>query len=253
LISGIKLEEFFLIRNDMKEKGLCENIKNIYRRISHAAMRVERDPCDVKLIAVTKTVDTETIKEAIDWGLRIFGESRVQEAKAKIEEILRLTSHALRFTPVSWHLIGHLQKNKAKTAVQLFDLIHSIDSIGLAEELNKHAEQAGKIQRVLVQVKLSGEEMKHGVAKEDVMNLIDAVMKMKNLKLEGLMTMPPYFDNPEMARPYFRELRELRDNAKRLGHDLPELSMGMTNDFEIAVEEGATMVRIGTGIFEHCA
>jgi pyridoxal phosphate enzyme (YggS family) len=253
LISGIKLEEFFLIRNDMKEKGLCENIKNIYRRISHAAMRVERDPCDVKLIAVTKTVDTETIKEAIDWGLRIFGESRVQEAKAKIEEILRLTSHALRFTPVSWHLIGHLQKNKAKTAVQLFDLIHSIDSIGLAEELNKHAEQAGKIQRVLVQVKLSGEEMKHGVAKEDVMNLIDAVMKMKNLKLEGLMTMPPYFDNPEMARPYFRELRELRDNAKRLGHDLPELSMGMTNDFEIAVEEGATMVRIGMGIFEHCA
>jgi len=237
----------------MKEKGLCENIKNIYRRISHAAMRVERDPCDVKLIAVTKTVDTERIKEAIDWGLRIFGESRVQEAKEKIEEIFRLTSHALRFTPVSWHLIGHLQKNKAKTAVQLFDLIHSVDSIGLADELNNHAEKAGKIQRVLIQVKLSGEETKHGVSKKVVMNLIDAVMKMRSLKLEGLMTMPPYFDNPEMARPYFRELRELRDNAKRLGYELPELSMGMTNDFEIAIEEGATMVRIGTGIFEHCA
>jgi pyridoxal phosphate enzyme (YggS family) len=241
------------MKSDMKEKGLSENIKNIYRRISHAAMRVERDPCDVKLIAVTKTVDTERIKEAIDWGLRIFGESRVQEAKAKIDEILRLTPHALRFTPISWHLIGHLQKNKARTAVQLFDLIHSIDSVRLAEELNNHAEKAGKIQRVLIQVKLSGEETKHGVAKEDVMNLIDAVMKMKNLTLEGLMTMPPYFDNPEMARPYFRELRELRDNAKRLGHELPELSMGMTKDFEIAVEEGATMVRIGTGIFEHCA
>jgi len=233
----------------MKEKGLCENIKNIYRRISHAAMRVERDPCDVKLIAVTKTVDTERIKEAIDWGLRIFGESRVQEAKEKISNFKFQISNSR----IEWHLIGHLQKNKAKTAVQLFDLIHSIDSRGLAEELNNHAKKAGKIQRVLIQVKLSEEETKHGAGKEDVMNLIDAVMKMKNLKLEGLMTMPPYFDNPEMARPYFRELRELRDNAKRLGYKLPELSMGMTNDFEIAIEEGATMVRIGTGIFEHCA
>ncbi|OGW53605.1 MAG: YggS family pyridoxal phosphate enzyme [Nitrospirae bacterium RBG_13_43_8] len=233
----------------MKEKGLSENIKNIYRRISHAAMRVERDPCDVKLIAVTKTVDTERIKEAIDWGLRIFGESRVQEAKEKSSNLKSQISNSR----IEWHLIGHLQKNKAKTAVQLFDLIHSVDSTGLAEELNNHAEKAGKIQRVLIQVKLSEEETKHGAGKEDVINLIDAVMKMKNLKLEGLMTMSPYFDNPEMARPYFRELRELRDNAKRLGYKLPELSMGMTNDFEIAVEEGATMVRIGTGIFEHCA
>jgi pyridoxal phosphate enzyme (YggS family) len=237
------------MKSDMKEKGLCENIKNIYRRISHAAMRVERDPCDVKLIAVTKTVNTERIKEAIDWGLRIFGESRVQEAKEKISNFKSQTSNSR----IEWHLIGHLQKNKAKTAVQLFDLIHSVDSTGLAEELNNHAEKAGKIQRVLIQIKLSEEETKHGVGKEDVMNLIDAVMKMKNLKLEGLMTMPPYFDNPEMARPYFRELRELRDKAKRLGYKLPELSMGMTNDFEIAIEEGATMVRIGTGIFEHSA
>jgi pyridoxal phosphate enzyme (YggS family) len=245
------------MKSDMKEKGLCENIKNIYRRISHAAMRVERDPCDVKLIAVTKTVDTERIKEAIDWGLRIFGESRVQEAKEKISNLKsQLTPPIPPFNKggwgeflIEWHLIGHLQKNKAKTAVPLFDLIHSVDSKGLAEELNNHAEKAGKIQRVLIQVKLSEEETKHGVGKEDVINLIDAVMKMKNLKLEGLMTMPPYFDNPEMARPYFRELRELRDNANRLGYKLPELSMGMTNDFEIAVEEGATMVRIGTGIF----
>jgi pyridoxal phosphate enzyme (YggS family) len=235
------------MKSYMKEKGLCENIKNIYRRISHAAMRVERDPCDVKLIAVTKTVDAEKIKEAIDWGLRIFGESRVQEAKEKISNFKFQISNSR----IEWHLIGHLQKNKAKSAVQLFDLIHSIDSIGLAEELSTHSEKSGKIQRVLIQVKLSEEETKHGVGKEGVMNLIDAVMKMKNLKLEGLMTMPPYFDNPEMARPYFRGLRELRDNANRLGYKLPELSMGMTNDFEIAVEEGATMVRIGTGIFSH--
>src|SRR3972149_6757618 len=135
----------------MKDNGLCENIKNIYRKISPAAMRMERNPEDVRLIAVTKTVDTEKIKEAIDWGLRNFGESRVQEAKSKIQELFHLMPHALRPTPISWHLIGHLQKNKAKIAVQLFDLIHSLDSIGLADELNKEVEKAGKIQRVLVQ------------------------------------------------------------------------------------------------------
>jgi len=237
------------IKSDMKATGLCENIKNIYRRISHAAMRVERNPADVKLIAVTKTVDTERIKEAIDWGLRSFGESRVQEAKEKISD---LRSQILN-SRIEWHLIGHLQKNKTKMAVQLFDLIHSLDSKTLAEDLNIDAAKAKKIQRVLVQVKLSEEETKHGVSREGLMDLLDAVMKMKNLRLEGLMAMPPYFDNPETARPYFRELRELRDNAKGLGYELPELSMGMTNDFEIAIEEGATMVRIGTGIFEQCA
>ena len=245
-----EFEEKFLITN-MKDNGLCENIKNIYRKITHAAMRMERNPEDIKLIAVTKTVDTERIKEAIDWGLRNFGESRVQEVKNKIEELSSLTPYALRFTPISWHLIGHLQKNKAKIAVQLFDLIHSLDSSELAEEIDKHAGNAGKIQRVLVQVKLSEEETKHGISKKGLMDTLDAVKKMKNLKLEGLMTMPPYFDNPEMARPYFRELRELRDNAKQFGYQLPELSMGMTHDFEIAIEEGATMVRIGTGIFSH--
>lgn len=247
------------MKSDMKEKRLSENIKNIYRRISHAAMRVERDPCDVKLIAVTKTVDMERIRGAIDWGLRIFGESRVQEAKEKISNFkLQLNPLLPPFSKggwggllIEWHLIGYLQKNKAKTAVRLFDLIHSVDSKGLAEELSGHAEKYGKIQRVLIQVKLSEEETKHGVAKKDVMNLIDAVMKMSNLKLEGLMTMPPYFDDPEMARPYFKELKELKINAKRLGYELPELSMGMTNDFEIAIEEGSTMVRIGSGIFSH--
>ncbi len=154
-------------------------------------------------------------------------------------------------THIEWHLVGHLQKNKAKTAVQLFDLIHSLDSIELAQEINKHAERAGKIQRVLIQVKLSEEETNHGVAKEGLITVMKAVTGMKNLKLEGLMTMPPFFDNPDMARPFFRELRELRDNAEKSGYVLPELSMGMTNDFEIAIQEGATMVRIGTGIFAH--
>jgi len=229
----------------MKDKDLCENIKNIFRKISHAAMRVERDPAEVKLIAVTKTVDTEIIREAVEWGLRVFGESRVQEAKEKISN-LKLQIPNSR---IEWHFIGHLQKNKANIAVQLFDLVHSLDSIGLAHELNKHAQNEGKTQRVLVQVKLSDEETKHGVSKEGLMELIEAVTKMKNLKLEGLMTMPAYFDEPEMARPYFRELKELRSKIKQSGYDLPELSMGMTHDYEIAIEEGATMVRIGTGIF----
>jgi hypothetical protein len=239
------------INSEMIDTTLVENIKTIYRRMSHAAMRVEKNPEDVKLIAVTKTVDTERIKEAIDWGLRIFGESRVQEAKVKFEELSRLLTTDYGLLTISWHLVGHLQKNKAKTAVHLFDLIHSLDSIGLAAELNKHAEKAGKIQRVLVQVRLSEEETKHGVPKEDLMRFIDAIAEMKNLKLQGLMTMPPFFDNPEMARPYFRELRELRDKAERSGYKLSELSMGMTHDFEIAIEEGATMVRIGTGLFAH--
>jgi pyridoxal phosphate enzyme (YggS family) len=235
----------------MVNTTLVENIKHIYRRISHAAMRVERNPEDVKLVAVTKNVGVEKIKEAIDWGLRIFGENRVQEAKEKIENLSRLTPDALRFTPISWHLVGHLQKNKAKVAVQLFDLIHSLDSVGLAKELNKYVEKAGKIQRVFIQVKLSEEETKHGISKEGLMDLIKVISNMKNLRLEGLMGMPPFFDDPEMARPYFRELRELRDNALKSGYKLPELSMGMTNDFEVAIEEGATMVRIGTGIFGH--
>jgi len=226
----------------MADTTLIENIKTIHRQISHAAMGAGRKLGDVKLIAITKTVDTGRIKEAVDWGLRIFGESRIQEAKAKIEEFSELPT-------ISWHFVGHLQKNKAKVAIQLFDLIHSLDSIELAEELDKHAERAGKFQRVLIQVKLSEEETKHGVSREDLMDLIDAVSGMKNLKLEGLMTMPPFFDNPEMARLFFRELKKLRYSVEKAGYKLPELSMGMTHDFEVAIEEGATMVRIGTGIF----
>lgn len=224
---------------------LLENIKNIYRKISSAAIRSGRNPFDVKLVTVTKTVDIERIKDAIDLGLRTFGENKVQEAQKKIAECEAKCADC----GIEWHMIGHLQKNKAKAAVQLFDLIHSLDSVGLAEEINKYADKACKIMRVLIEVKLSGEESKHGVSREDVMQLIEAVSRMKNLRLEGLMTMPPFFENPEMARPFFRELREVRDKAERSGYKLPELSMGMSNDFEVAILEGATIVRIGTGIF----
>jgi pyridoxal phosphate enzyme (YggS family) len=224
---------------------LLENIKNAYRKISYAAIRSGRSPFDVKLVAVTKTIGIDKIEEAADLGLRVFGENMVQEAEGKISNLKSRILNSI----IEWHLIGHLQRNKAKTAVQLFDLIHSLDSTRLAEELNKYAERANKIQRVLIEVKLSGEETKHGVSKEGLMSLIKDVSEMKNLKLEGLMTMPPFFYKAEMARPFFRELRELRDDAEKSGYQLTELSMGMTNDFEVAIEEGATMVRIGTGIF----
>ncbi len=235
------------IKSELIDTALLENIKNIYRKISYAAIRSGRNPFDVKLVAVTKTVGIESIKEAVSLGLRIFGENRVQEAQKKIADCRMQCADC----NIEWHMIGHLQKNKAKIAVQLFELIHSLDSIGLAEEINKHAEREGKIQRVLIEIKLSEEETKHGVSKENLMGLIEAVSGMKNLKLEGLMTMPPFFDNPEMARSFFRELRELRNKAEKFGYSLPELSMGMTNDFEVAILEGATMVRIGTGIFAH--
>jgi len=224
---------------------LLENIKNVFRKISSAAIRSGRNPFDVRLVAVTKTVDFERIKEASSLGLRIFGENRVQEAGKKIADCKAQCADC----DIEWHMIGHLQKNKAKAAVRLFDLIHSIDSIGLAEEVNTCASKENKVQRVLIEVKLSEEETKHGIAKKNFMDLIEAVSGMRNLRLEGLMTIPPFFEDPEMSRPFFRELRELRDKAGTSGHRLPELSMGMTNDYEVAILEGATLVRIGTAIF----
>jgi pyridoxal phosphate enzyme (YggS family) len=225
--------------------AIFRNIDSIYKRISRAAMRAGREPTDVTLIAVTKTVGLEEIKAAIDAGLRQFGENRVQEASRKIADC-RLR---IKDSEISWHLIGHLQKNKAKAAVQIFDLIHSLDSLHLAEEINRHAERISKVQDVLIEVKLSPEETKHGVARDDLTGLMKAVSSLKNLHLKGLMTIPPFFEDPQDARPFFKELRELRDRAETLGFHLPELSMGMSQDFEIAIEEGATMVRIGTAIF----
>ena len=235
--------------------GTTEAVKAVQKRINNSALKAGRNPADIKLVAVTKNVELPQIIEAVKAGVTILGENRVQEALKKIQD----SRCKIQDKTIQWHLIGSLQKNKTKYAVQLFDLIHTIDSIGLAEEVNKQAEKAGKIQRVLVQVKLSEEETKHGALEKDLIGLLEKIISMGNLKLEGLMTMPPYFENPEKTRPYFRQLRQLQDNinASRLPtgqagithHALQDLSMGMSNDFEVAIEEGATMVRIGTAIF----
>jgi hypothetical protein len=220
----------------------------ICKRICRAAMRADRDPGDIKLIAVTKTVGIEAIKDAAALGFRIFGENRVQEARRKIEEFAAVRDKE-GYLGIEWHLIGHLQTNKAKYAAKLFDLIHTVDSVELAEELDRQAEKAGKTQRVLVQVKLSEEVTKQGVSEEGLLPLLEKVRGLACLKLEGLMTIPPFFDDPEGARPYFRRLREIKESAEQKGFHLPELSMGMSVDFEAAILEGATMVRIGTALF----
>jgi len=222
-----------------------ENLKAVKETINNSSLKAGRNPQDIRLVAVTKMVGLPEIIEAVKAGVLILGENRVQEAKEKISNYKLQISNS----KVEWHLIGSLQKNKTRTAVQLFDLIHSVDSISLAEEINKQAQNTGKKQRVLIQVKLSGEAAKHGVLEKDLTALHAEITKMKNIKLEGLMTIPPYFENPEMSRPYFMRLREIRDKLSSTAYNLPELSIGMSNDFGVAIEEGATMVRIGTAIF----
>jgi len=220
-----------------------DNIEGIHERIATAAKRGGRDPASVKLMAVTKTVDDERIQAAIDAGITLFGENYVQEAKRKIELMGR---------DVSWHMIGHLQSNKAKYAVKLFDMVHSVDRISLAEELNRRAANVRITMDILVEVNVSGEESKEGVPREEAIELVENMAGLDNLAIKGLMTMPPWFDDPEDARPYFIRLRELRDEiiAKNIpGVAMTELSMGMSGDFEIAVEEGATIVRVGTAVF----
>ena len=225
--------------------GIAEAVKAVQKRINNSAVKAGRNPSDIRLVAVTKNVELARIIEAVKTGVTVFGENRVQEAKEKILNFKFKISNSR----IEWHLIGSLQKNKAKYAVQLFDLIHTIDSFGLAEEVNKQGEKEDKIQRILVQVKLSEEETKHGILEKNLMELLEKIISMGNLKLEGLMTMPPFFEDPEKTRPYFKRLREIKDKAEKKGFHLPELSMGMSNDFEVAIEEGATMVRIGTAIF----
>jgi PLP dependent protein len=229
----------------MDEIQLLDNLKEIHRKIAHAAIRVGREPSEIKLIAVTKTVNIDLIRMAVDIGLREFGENRVQEAQKKVKS----DKLSVMTERIHWHLIGHLQKNKVKTAVGLFDLIHSVDSLELAVEIDTQAAKISKKQRVLIQVKLSEEETKHGAAENDLLDLVRKTTALGNVKLEGLMTLPPFFDEPEKARPYFRRLSELRREAEKKGFRLPELSMGMSHDVEVAIEEGATMVRVGTAIF----
>lgn len=214
---------------------IAANIAATQTRVAAAAQRAGRDPAAVQLIAVTKTVSPEQLAEAVAAGLSVFGESKVQEARAKIPLV---TGRA------RWHMIGHLQTNKARDAVALFEVIHSVDSLKLAVELDKWAERAGKTQPMLLEVNVSGEASKFGLKLEDVEAAVEQMNKLPRLEVRGLMTMAPFFEEAGKARPFFRQLRELRD---RLG--LMELSMGMTHDFEVAIEEGATMVRVGTAIF----
>lgn len=226
---------------------LSERISSVFKKITYAALRTGRNPEDIKLIAVTKSQPIDKIKEASQLGLRIFGENRVQEAKIKIETLKEFTAQ-WKMT-IEWHMIGHLQSNKAKEAVRLFEIIHSMDSEKLAVIINKEAEKINKIQRVLIQVKLSQEESKYGVNIDKIEELMELCTKLPNLKVEGLMTIPPYFENPEDSRPYFKKLRQIKEVLSQKGYCLKELSMGMSNDFEVAIEEGATMVRIGTALF----
>ena len=220
-------------------------------RIEKAVRKAGRDLNTIKLVAVSKTVEVAQIKEAIEAGVSILGENYVQEAQKKIEEIGRpaCTEPFGEGRPVSWHFIGHLQSNKAKYAIRLFDMIHSLDSIPLVEELNRKAEQADRVINVMIEVNLSKEATKFGADEEMVLNLAKRIQSLKHLSLEGLMTMPPYFDSPEMSRPYYIALRELKTRMVQEEIPMTELSMGMSNDFWIAIEEGATYVRVGTGIF----
>jgi pyridoxal phosphate enzyme (YggS family) len=222
---------------------LKKRLENVKDRINKTALKCGRDPESIHLVAVSKTIPANRVRDAIMAGVTTLGENYVQEARNKF--------NVLGTFPVSWHFIGHLQSNKAKYAVRLFDLIHSVDSLKLARELNKQAKKVNKIQDVLIQINISKEPSKSGSDIENAANLIKDIVLFENLTVKGFMTMPPFFNNPEKARPYFTALRNLRDQIQKdfPGVDLNELSMGMTGDFEVAIEEGATFVRIGTAIF----
>jgi len=227
---------------------LKQRITEIYGRIRKAASSCNREAGSIRLVAVTKTVPAERIREATAYGISIIGESYIKEARDKYDLLTGI--------PVSWHFIGHLQTNKAKYAVKMFDLIHSVDSVRLAEELDIQAKKINKVQNILIQVNIGKEKTKSGIGEEDAPDLINELPRFKNILVKGLMVIPPYYDDPERVRPYFSALRNLRDSIlssidSRLLRNisLEELSMGMSGDFETAIEEGATLVRIGTALF----
>jgi len=223
--------------------NIRNRLEKIKDRINKSAKRCGRDPQSVRLVAVSKTVPADRVKEAIDAGVDILGENYIQEVRTKFIELAAYT--------VSWHFIGHLQTNKAKYAVRLFDLIHSVDSLKLAHELDNQAKKINKIQDILIQINIGKEPSKSGADAEIASNLTTDISCLQNLSVKGLMIMPPFFDDPEKVRPYFSGLRNLRDRIHQTlpGVDLYELSMGLSNDFEAAIEEGATFVRIGAAIF----
>lgn len=219
------------------------NLEIIKKKIEKTALKMNRNPEEIKLVTVTKTATIEQIKEAISAGVKIIGENKVQEAKEKY--------HILS-ADIEWHLVGHLQTNKVKYAIEIFDCIHSVDSIKLAEEIDKRSLQFGKTTNVLIEVNVSGEETKYGIKPEEVEPFLKETSEFSRIRVRGLMTIAPMAEDKEDIRPYFRKLRELSEeikskNLKNVKMDY--LSMGMTEDFEVAIEEGANMIRIGRGIF----
>ena len=230
----------------MDTTRIAANLGDVKRRLIAAAASADRSADDIQMIAISKTFAADSVLQAVAAGHLQFGENRVQEAEAKI---LALRTVAPR---LEWHLVGHLQTNKARVAAGLFDVLHSLDSLRLAIKLNEARKTAGGVLRVLLQVDLGHEPTKYGAGFDEIRKIIAAAPGLENLRIDGLMTLPPFFENPEEARPYFAALRKMRDDLEAgqpgcLGHR--HLSMGMSHDFEVAVQEGATMIRIGTAIF----
>jgi len=218
-----------------------KHLERVRAQIAEAAEKSGRQPADVELVAITKTHDAERVREAHEAGQQVFGESRVQEARAKIPELP---------SNLCWHLVGHLQKNKIRHALPLFELVHSVDSLALAEDINRIAQEEGMHPHVLLEVNVAGEGSKFGFKPETLRAEMETLLALNRLSIEGLMTIPPLADEAEASRRYFIKLRGLQEALeKEFRIKLPHLSMGMTNDFVIAVEEGATLVRVGTAIF----
>jgi pyridoxal phosphate enzyme (YggS family) len=221
--------------------SVAENLERVREQVAEAAAKVGRAVDEIQLVAITKTHAAERVREAIEAGQTLFGESRVQEARAKIS----LLPASLR-----WHFVGHLQKNKIRHALPLFEVFHSIDSLALAHEMNRIADEDGMHPRVLLEINVSGEGSKFGFKPETVRAEMESLLALPRLSIEGLMTIPPLAENAEASREFFAQLREFRDALeKEFDLKLPQLSMGMTTDFTVATEEGATLVRVGTAIF----
>jgi len=226
---------------------ISTNISKIRQKIEAAAKRAKRDPSEIILLAATKDVPVDLIEKAIQKGITYLGENRIQEAKNKIEALKE------KYPKVNWHFIGHLQRNKVKQALEIFDTIESVDSRRLIEEIDKRAGEAGNKVNIFIEVNTGGEESKFGVRPEEAEEIISYATGFKNIKVKGLMTVPPYSLKAEEVRPYFRKLKELGEKIKKLnipGVAIDYLSMGMTDDFEVAIEEGSNIIRVGRGIFE---
>ena len=223
---------------------IADNLKSVKRRIGEAARKAGRSPSAIRLVVVSKQASSEKIISAYEAGAECFGENKIQEAVDKIENV--------KLQGLAWHFIGHLQKNKIKYINSHFDLIHSVDSLSLAEKISEHSKSQDRVQPVLLQINISGEEAKFGMSPSDLVEQLSDFAVFNGIRIKGLMTIPPQDPNPESSRQYFSALRLLRDKCQNLnidGIELNELSMGMTSDYKVAIEEGATLVRIGTAIF----